>query len=338
MRICLIGNFLGTPDEGMKKISKTIKNLLSSRHDIIALNTSEILNEVTLRNLKLHSPQIVHYLHGPTIRSLSVMKGLKILLGNRTKTVVSATRPYFSKYSRLIVGILKPDLILTQSLKYELFFKEKGCRVQFMSNGVDCKHFSPVSSFEKRELRQQLNLPQDVKIILHVGHIKTNRKLEIFKAIQKIDLIQVIVVGGTTRKYEDNLRRSLEAAGIKVLCGFYKDISKIYKTSDLYVFPIEDIGIRFPGSYDQLGAIDLPLSIFEAMACNLPVITFNFGALSRVFTQGDGFYYADNEADIIDKVKNYSFNKICNNRNQALHFDWAKIISSIESTYKNMLH
>lgn len=337
MRICLLGDFTGKPDEGMKNISKTVRDKLSLKHDVITVNSRNVLKKTFVNTIQSFRPGIIHYLHGPTIRSLIILKLAKILSENKPKTIVSATRPYFSEYSRWAIPLLKPDLILTQSSKFETFFKERGCRVEFLPNGVDCKKFDPVSEAEKFHIRNEFGLPEDKKIVLHVGHIKENRKLEIFKEIQKIDNAQVVIVGGTAQKSDDALKRDLQGAGIRICHEYYEDISKFYKMGDLYVFPIQDTGSELPDTYNQVGAIDLPLSVLEAMACNLPVVTTRFGALERLFESGDGLYYSDNENGIIDQVSNFSYRKNCKTREKVLPYDWGKIVSLIESAYRNIL-
>lgn len=199
MRICLLGDFTGNPGEGMKNISKTVRDKLALKQDVLALNSRDALKKGFVMSIRSFRPEVIHYLHGPTIRSLALLKTLKIISGNNAKTVSSATRPYFSKYSRWAIPLLKPDLILTQSSQFESFFKERGRRVEFLPNGVDCKKFAPVSETEKSHIRREFELPRDKKIVLHVGHIKANRKLEVFKKIQRIDSVQVVIAGALLR-------------------------------------------------------------------------------------------------------------------------------------------
>lgn len=49
-------------------------------------------------------------------------------------------------------------------------------------------------------------------------------------------------------------------------------------------------------------AIEIPLTVLEAMACNLPVITDRFGGLPDLFQPGDGFYFTSNENDMVNIV------------------------------------
>ena len=116
MRICLFGDFSGKPDEGMKNVSHNIKERLKMSHTILALNSRDILNKSFVNSIRSFKSDIIHYLHGPTIRSLIILKVARYISGNRPKTIVSATRPYFSKFSMWAVQLLKPDLILTQSM------------------------------------------------------------------------------------------------------------------------------------------------------------------------------------------------------------------------------
>lgn len=337
IRICLLGDFSGTPDEGMKNISSTVKNKIANIHDVVAITSRSILQKKNYMAVKEFSPDIVHYLHGPTIRSLVILKGLQWYLGKRTKVVVSATRPYFSRFSRWLVPLFKPSIILTQSTRWERFFTEMGCNVAFLPNGVDCNKFSEASIEKKIALRKELGLPVNAKIILHVGHLKENRKLDIFKKIQAEGNYQVVVVGGTSEKLDVELKSDLEVSGVIVLHQYFDDISHIYNAADLYVFPIPDTGNELPDSYNQIGAIDLPLSILEAMACNLPIITTRFGALPRLFDTGDGFHYVDDDEDLLKKIREVSLERGAKTREMILPYDWGELVSRLDTLYKSIL-
>ena len=137
MRIFLLADFTGNPDEGMKNVSRNIKNRLSLRHNILALNSRDVSTKIFLKKIRSFQPEIIHYLHGPTIRSLIILKLLKFLTGNKSKTISSATKPYFGNVTRRVLPLLRPDLILTQSLIWEELFKRNGFKIRFFPNGVD---------------------------------------------------------------------------------------------------------------------------------------------------------------------------------------------------------
>lgn len=125
--------------------------------------------------------------------------------------------------------------------------------------------------------------------------------------------------------------------GVIVIHEYLNDISEIYNASDIYVFPIIDTGDELPNEYNQVGAIDLPLSVFEAMACNLPVITTRFGALERIFSEGDGFKYIDSEDDLVSSILNHRMQEPCNTREKVVKYDWDKIVEQVEGEYRDLI-
>jgi glycosyltransferase involved in cell wall biosynthesis len=337
MRICLLGNFTGIRDEGMKNISKDVRDRLTFKHEVLALNSRDFFTKAFFRKFRSFKSEIIHYLHGPTIRSLIILRFLKFLSGNRAKTIISATRPYFSLNSRWAVRLLRPNLILSQSMRYEIFFKQMNCSVKFFPNGVDCQKFVPATESEKVNLRKTFGLPMGKIIILHVGHIKPNRNLQIFKKIQKMHGVQVVIVGSTTEKTDKKLIRDLKASGIQVYHKFFGDITRLYKLADLYVFPVQDGGKELPEGYNLIGAIDLPLSVLEAMACNLPVITTPFGALPRLFEPRNGLKFIDSKKELIQAIESFSGKNEYKTREMVLPCDWKRIISRLENEYLELI-
>jgi glycosyltransferase involved in cell wall biosynthesis len=321
----------------MKNVGKNVRDRMSFKNDILALNPRDVFRKRFRHKIKSLQPEIIHYLHGPTIRSLIIVRIAKHFSGNRVKTVASATRPYFSRYSQWAVSFLKPDLVLTQSNRFEDFLKQKVIDVQFLPNGVDCQRFCPVSDSEKNHIRKELNLPLDKKIVLHVGHFNANRNLEIFKEVQKIENVQVVIAGGSTETADEVLKIDLQEAGIKIFHEYYEDISVFYKMADLYIFPLKDAGDKLPDSYNQIGAIDMPLSILEAMSCNLPVVTMAFNALPRIFKAGDGLTFCNTNDDILNLVKNAFNGEFINTRPKVLPCHWDRIIERLEIIYRSII-
>jgi len=336
IRICILGNTDGSLDEGMNKLTRYIYEELKKQEEVLFENPRHLFRIKFWKKLISFKPQIVHYIPGPTIRSFIVLKAIKIMFRN-ARTVSSATRPYFSKYSKLFIRYFKPDLIITQSMKFESLFREKNCKVKFIPNGVDCKKFRQTGEQEKLNIRKIIGLPLKKKIVLHVGHIKNNRNLDVFKEIQKIENVQVVIVGSITESTDERLKINLQKAGIKVYHKLYDDISQFYKMSDLYIFPVRDSGNKLPDSYNQVGAIDLPLSVLEAMACNLPVIATTFGALTRIFDAGNGLLFCDTKVEILEAINNALANKNSNTRQKVMPYHWGRVIDQLGRIYQDTI-
>ena len=119
----------------------------------------------------------------------------------------------------------------------------------------------------------------------------------------------------------------LQAAGCMVAHEFIEDLPGLYSAVDAYAFPVSDL----------MGAIDMPLSVLEAMACNRPVISTRFKALPRFLPPGDGLSYFDS----VDEAKACLDRLIdCNGvatREKVVQFSWDNILCQLEEIYKSCL-
>jgi glycosyltransferase involved in cell wall biosynthesis len=339
LRIVLIGTFANRLDEGLRNISSRILKELQSKHEVVALNTGESLKWRSVQAVNHFRPDIVHYLNGPTIRSFAILRIYKLLLPH-VVCIASATRPFFSGFSRWIVGALKPDLVLTQALRWETLFRSKGIKTSPLMNGVDLARFRPEDNQKKIELRKKYGIPNDKHILLHVGHIKKNRNLEIFSDIsRKNESIQCVIVGGTSFNVDIDIKQQLMSAGCIVISKYIESIQEIYQLADCYVFCVQDRNEKqFPRAYREVGAIDTPLSVLEAMACNLPVITTRFGSLPRMFKEGNGVFFYDGGAeDLLRNIQKAANLPAIMTREAVLPYGWDVIISHLEKIYSDVV-
>jgi len=114
----------------------------------------------------------------------------------------------------------------------------------------------------------------------------------------------------------------LTESGCLVWRRHFAEIEELYQLADLYVFPV----------VDKLGSIELPLSIMEAMACNLPVISTKFGALPRILKEDEeeGLIYV-NEIDEIpsrtEQIKNSELR--IRTRERVMQYSWESVTQSL---------
>lgn len=321
MRICLIGDHRGDLDEGMKNITFYLLKELSKRHEVLSIYQREALSKATLRKVKDFNPQIIHYIHGPSIRSFILGRILRTLCDN-AKTVMTATRPNISVFSRPIIPLFKPDLVLVQSYESERLFKSMRCKTEPWLNGVDINRFAPISKEKKGELREKYGLKRDQFIILHVGRITKNRNVEILADVQKAIDGRVVVIGSTSAPPEAKIVEKLKNNGVILWYKFFENIEEIYAMSDCYLFPTE-----------TKGSVEFPLSVLEAMACNLAVVTTPFGALPRAFNEGNGLFYIGTQQDIIERLKEIKNGLKIQTREKVLDFSWGKVVNRLEDIY-----
>jgi glycosyltransferase involved in cell wall biosynthesis len=88
------------------------------------------------------------------------------------------------------------------------------------------------------------------------------------------------------------LLAELRRGGVVVLEGYQPRLEELYRAADCYVFPSDVWG----------GGIEMPLSVLEAMASDLPVASTSFGALPERFRGTDGIRFATNDDELVEKV------------------------------------
>ncbi|MGB9880592.1 MAG: glycosyltransferase, partial [Anaerolineae bacterium] len=73
---------------------------------------------------------------------------------------------------------------------------------------------------------------------------------------------------------------------------------------------------------EDTAAIEMPLSVLEAMSCNLSVITTPFGGLPDFFSEGKGLLYWNGETPLADKI-NAALSMPCATRELVEPYTWA---------------
>jgi len=164
-------------------------------------------------------------------------------------------------------------------------------KIQRIGNGVDTKKFYPV---DKQEARQQLELPEDAKVLISVGGLVDrkgfHRVLEVLPALVKQypNLIYLIVGGPSP---EGNISERLQQQ--------VKDLDLVEHVRFLGSQPSDQLKTPLSASdvFVLATANEGWANVFlEAMACGLPVITTDVGgnaevvndkALGAIVTFGD---------------------------------------------------
>ncbi|PQP33250.1 hypothetical protein C6A36_00190 [Desulfobacteraceae bacterium SEEP-SAG10] len=308
LKILYIGTFSARSDEGLSQISKKYYSHFNQKYEVKYFNTFDVIKPSSIKKILKFRPDIIHYLTGPTIRSFIISWLLKQLLPGNVKTILSATRPFFNQTYAKILKFFKPDLILTQAFKWEALFLQHGIRTAFIPNPVDLTKFKKLKT-SKAKLREKYGLPLGKKLLLHVGHIKENRKLDFLVQIRDIiqhKLYQVVVVGSTFYQKQNKLTAWLMTNDCIVIDEYLKKIEEIYNACDYYVFPLANLSKNhYPKSYNEIGSIDMPLSILEAVACGLPVISTEIDALEVLFrnvAKPPFAFLAGNNSSFIDAL------------------------------------
>jgi glycosyltransferase involved in cell wall biosynthesis len=332
INVCLLGDFSANLDEGYKNTGFYLAQELETNCIVHRLNIKKIGSVDFWRELKRIKPDLVHTIAQPTLASF-IMTYLLGKLKMRTPTVISALRPerYFDTalltwYQRRLIFTSRPDLMLVQSAKAEAVFEALGCTVSRLANGVDLKKFQAVNATYKRELRIKHGLDPDRPVVLHVGHLAEERNLLALAELPHAD-IQVVVAGSLYMGTHHDLISQLEAAGYHLFKGYQPNIAELYMMADCYVFPPK------PGN-----SLAMPLSVLEAMACNLPVITTRFSGLEETFTERHDFrFIAPDEAFLPQVQAVLACTTPVQTRQMVQAFSWSAIAQRLISYYQELL-
>ncbi len=136
--------------------------------------------------------------------------------------------------------------------------------------GVDLDLFVPLP---RREARKQLGLPAEAKLVLFVGILRPEKRL---------DVIQSAV---------DILQRQDPSVQLIVATGLPHERIPLYMNAcDVFAL-----------ASDHEGS---PVVVKEAMACNLPIVSVDVGDVAQVIAGIEGCYICGrNPADMADKLK-----------------------------------
>jgi glycosyltransferase involved in cell wall biosynthesis len=156
------------------------------------------------------------------------------------------------------------------------------CPVEIIPNGIDTNHFAPISRQQKSQLLEQ-RFPGAAKKTFILG---TCARLEAIKNIEFMieifavfnkkhpDTMLILIGDGSRRHHLEELAIAHHVQDHILFVGLIEDVYQWLPLFDLYLITSFDEG--------------LPLSVLEAMSCNIPVIANSVGELPSIITPETG--------------------------------------------------
>jgi glycosyltransferase involved in cell wall biosynthesis len=201
-------------------------------------------------------------------------------------------------YEKTKVNLVVPSKWLEEKIKKSVLGSKN---IKLIYNGIDTEVFR---SYDKSEVRKELGLPENKKIITFIAN---NGRHSAFKGLN--------FVVETIRHYQNEkdimfccLGAKKEEMGIDHENVIYFDktadktlFAKYYSMSDIFLFTSL--------------AENFPLVILEAMACGLPIVSFDVGGVKEALAHKENGYlagYKDGQDLIkgIDYLLNSDYNKL----------------------------
>lgn len=182
---------------------------------------------------------------------------------------------------RRLPSVLSPALVAYASERLRDAHHEVARNSCVLPPMVDCERFRP-SEKSRAAIREELGLPNDKPMALHIGHLRSSRGLEVLAELATHRTANVALVASTATEPESGVLGMLREAGVLVRREFLPGIEHWYQAADVYVFPVSDLQ----------GSIEVPLTVLEAMACGIPVTATPFGGLPSLFRSSDSLRFA----------------------------------------------
>jgi glycosyltransferase involved in cell wall biosynthesis len=327
MRIGFVSEWLqGLGDEGIHNFVQSWSKYCGREHQVrefaVGFGADLLANRLFLSlplraNLRGFDPDMVFYI-SPSCAKVTALFRAKVLkaFAPHTKVFVVSLQPVeYGNFERRLLPLLAPDSIFVQSAKSMELLSDLPCPVHFLPSGVDTDRFAPVTQDQKMKLRQRYGIHKKAFVILHVGHINRNRNVQLLISIAQEGYIQVIMVGSTSTSQDEGLVEELMQAQVRVFREYLPHVEEIYQLADLYFFPV----------MSEDAAIGVPLSVLEAMACNLTVITTRFGGLPLMFKEEGGLFYFDHEDDLPELIARVKGFQRCSTRKMVEPYDWKNV-------------
>jgi D-inositol-3-phosphate glycosyltransferase len=148
------------------------------------------------------------------------------------------------------------EAIVVLNSRVKEFLIDRGIeesKIMFLPNGIDVNKFSPACPEEKQTLRRKYNLPKDRLLGLFVGRLVPKKGFTELLQLKSIENLELVFAGG----YAPNghARNDHHFLG----CVSREHIQEVFKMCDIFLLPSQGEGF--------------PVTVQEAMACGLPVIT-----------------------------------------------------------------
>jgi glycosyltransferase involved in cell wall biosynthesis len=343
-RIAIISEDLSLPlDEGFKKASACVAEAISRLVEDVTVFTQDsersaveaeelprnklLLGRSFARRLRSARPDVVLYIPqaAATLMSIERARLLKIQSGGAPIVVLSLQRRTYDFPAKPFLRVVAPALVLALSSRSAAIAREAGLNAARVPLGVDTDLFHPPSPGEKEDLRSKYAVGED-KVILHIGHIAPGRNLELFSRVLAGGS-KILIVSSTSTIEHPDVRSMLEHPSVQIIDRFVENIEELYRLADGYVFP----------TFSPRDAIEIPLSVLEAMATNLPVVTTDFGGLPDLFTERCGLFMCTSQDQLIRRTEDMLAARDVNTRSMVAPLTWEHAARTILNAIEGRL-
>ena len=335
-RAIVFSELLAPPfDEGFKNLALALICELKRDSDVLGLTNfgadvpehgirkvdapKHFLSSALCDAVRKFAPDDIYYIPtaSHTLSSFLRARVLKWYGGKaRVHFVVLQPRP-LGGLARMVIPLVSPHKVWAQSPRSVALLGALGQDVGVMPSGVDMLRFQPAAADQKAALRRAYDIDEDAFVVLHVGHVKSKRNVELLCRVQEeIPGAQAVLVGSTSTEQDGELAARITGRGVRLITDYIPGIQEMYQLADCYLFPV----------LAETGSIEIPLSMLESLACDVPVVTTRYGCMEQQFPDSPTLRYADDGDGLIEAVAAVKADPPTGMRVQVQPFSWRAVL------------
>lgn len=327
--------FTSKPDEGCIKVAVSLAKRLKSLENNVTLiaykqhadfadaymdlNTL-FLNRSLFQKIRKSSDSVLYIPFASNTTGSILRTFMLSRFAPKRVSVIFALRKPMNRLSTWLLRHSGAKIIALSKKSYDYYQMLLGANVSYVKTGVDTKQFTPVSAEQKRQLRLKYDIPENMPVVFHAGHLKSGRNVDKLCDIDSRYYVLLALSSVTQHEQDSSIREHLEQRPhTKIIDTYVEHIEELYQLSDFYVFPVEE----------EMNCIDVPLSVLEAAACNLPIITTSYGELSE-FRGKEGFHFLESvTAKTLEQAFTEAESSSCSSRTAVMKYDWEQSVKQL---------
>ena len=255
----------------------------------------------------IFSPRLVSTIHSEIKKNDMILAHGALYLGSFISSFIAKIykKPFlltehvgFVKYKSSIINAVEKialrtiglttirlsDATIVYNMHVDKWIRQHKNKVHYLPNGVDFNLFHRPTEQEKQAIREQYSIPLDAFVVLFVGRFVSKKGFDVLYNAKDPSYLLVFVGGGVIPEY-------IKADDTAKIIGSLtqEDLAMIYKMSDVFILPSHGEGF--------------PLSIQEAMATGLPIITSKYNNLDQIVDSPLISYIDVTETEIKSTIK-----------------------------------
>jgi glycosyltransferase involved in cell wall biosynthesis len=311
-RVCVACEVMHPPlDEGIRIYAAHLARELAGRCDLslLASRDGEVAgmtvrglltdryfrSPVLARHLAGFDPDVVIYVPWTslTARTLLRVRSLRRAAPRARMGVVALQPRRADLLTRWMARLGRPHRVLAAGPLAQRQAEALGLPVTRVGAGVDLDRFRPVDAAQRAALRQRGGIDPEACVVLHVGHLKSTRNVGVLERLAREAGVRCVLVASTSTGTERALADRLASAGVLIMARHEDRIERVYQLADAYVFPVRS----------DLDAMEMPLSVLEAAASDLAIVSTPFGGLPGLLDGSPGVRWASGDDEIVEAVR-----------------------------------